>query len=326
MKEINWGIIGCGNVTEVKSGPAFNKINGSRLVAVMRRDGSKAADYARRHKIPLWYTNAEELINNPEVNAVYIATPPSTHAEYAIRVLQAGKPVYVEKPMASSYAECLSMKDAAMTSGIPLYVAYYRRYLPYFNKVKEILSGDHLGDLLYCNIDFHIAPRPEDFNSGSLPWRVIPEVAGAGYFYDLACHQFDLLEWFFGNPVSAEGVTYNRRRLYNAEDLVLGYIEYETGVPVSAHWCFTAGNKEHKDSITIYGSKGSLEFSTFDFTPIRLMNETRREEFRPENPENIQYWFIKNMVSELQASSAVIDNSESAARTNWLMDKILGKI
>ncbi|HEX2394733.1 MAG TPA: Gfo/Idh/MocA family oxidoreductase, partial [Bacteroidales bacterium] len=314
MHQINWGIIGCGNVTELKSGPAFNKIPGSRVVGVMRRDGVKAADYARRHNVDFWYTDADELIGNPEINAVYIATPPASHTDYAIRVLKSGKPVYVEKPMAASYADCIKMKEASDTAGLPLFVAYYRRFLPYFIKIKEILSCKLLGKLLYGKIDFHIAPRTEDLNPETLPWRVIPEIAGAGYFYDLACHQLDLLDWYFGKPVNAEGSAYNRRGLYQAEDLVLAHINYDSGVPVSAQWCFAAGNNEHRDTISIFGEKGSLEFSTFDFTPIKLSTSDCIEEFRPDNPENIQYWFIKNMVEDLQGSDNVKGNIENAIR------------
>jgi len=326
MQEINWGIIGCGNVTELKSGPAFNKVRGSKVIAVMRRNGEKAGDYARRHNIPLWYTDADELINNPDINAVYIATPPAVHTEYAVRAMEKGKPVYVEKPMAATYHDCVRMKEVSEKTGQPLFVAYYRRYLPYFIKVKEILDGDLLGKLLYGTIDFHISPREEDFTASILPWRIIPEISGGGYFYDLACHQLDLFEWFFGKPLKAEGASYNRRGLYKAEDLVFARMEYETGIPVHANWCFAAGNDEHMDSISIFGTKGKLEFSTFDFTPIRLTTEKSTEEFLPENPENIQYWFIKNMVEELQGSVQVKGNLESAVRTNWLMDKILGKL
>ncbi len=220
MLQVNWGIIGCGNVTELKSGPAFNKVEGSRLVAVMRRDGEKARDYALRHNIPSWYANADDLINDTQVNAVYIATPPSSHAEFAIRAMEKGKPVYVEKPMAAGYKDCLRMQEASKKTGQPLYVAYYRRFLPYFKKVKEIIQDGMLGKLLYVKIDFQVPPRAEDFNRGALPWRVIPEIAGGGYFYDLACHQLDLLDWFFGKIDHVSGKCYNRRGLYNAEDLV----------------------------------------------------------------------------------------------------------
>ena len=126
---IRWGIIGCGEVCEVKSGPAFVKCAGSTLVAVMRRDGAKAGDYARRHGVRKWYDDAEKLIRDPEVDAVYVATPPGTHEHYALRVATAaaGKPCYVEKPMARSYVECARMVEAFRAAGRPLFVAYYRR-------------------------------------------------------------------------------------------------------------------------------------------------------------------------------------------------------
>jgi predicted dehydrogenase len=326
MLQVNWGIIGCGNVTERKSGPAFNKVEGSRLVAVMRRDGEKAKDYAIRHNVPAWYSNAEDLINNPDINAVYIATPPSSHADYAIRAMESGKAVYVEKPMASSYQECIKIYEASKRTGQPLFIAYYRRFLPYFIKIKEIIESGELGSVLYFKADFHMEARPEDFTPETLPWRVIPEIAGAGYFYDLACHQLDLFEWFFGNATEVSGTSYNRRGLYKAEDTVFATVKYNSGVPFSGQWCFAAAKNEHTDSIKIFGTRGSLEFSTFDFTPIKLHTALKTVEFLPENPENIQYWFIKNMVENLRSGGIVMGNGESAVRTNWIMDKILGKI
>ncbi|HVF97123.1 MAG TPA: Gfo/Idh/MocA family oxidoreductase, partial [Flavisolibacter sp.] len=134
-KTIQWGIIGCGNVTEVKSGPAFNKIPHSKLVAVMRRNAAKAQDYAQRHNVEKWYSDASELINDRDVNAVYIATPPSSHEAYTIEALNAGKPVYVEKPMATDAASAQRMSDAAKSTGVKLSVAHYRRAQPLFLKL-----------------------------------------------------------------------------------------------------------------------------------------------------------------------------------------------
>ena len=124
MRTIRWGIIGCGNVTEVKSGPGFQKAQHSALVAVMRRDGALARDYAERHGVPRWYDDADALIADPDVDAVYVATPPDSHAEYALRVARAGKPVYVEKPMALNHAQCRVMIDACRAAHVPLFVAY----------------------------------------------------------------------------------------------------------------------------------------------------------------------------------------------------------
>jgi predicted dehydrogenase len=142
---INWGIIGCGDVTEVKSGPAFNKVEGSRLVAVMRRNASLAEDYARRHKVPKFYSDASELIHDREVDAVYVATPPDTHAVYGIAAIEAGKPVYIEKPMALNYEECLRINEAAEKHKVPVFVAYYRRTLPGFLKVKGLIDNGAIG-------------------------------------------------------------------------------------------------------------------------------------------------------------------------------------
>ena len=136
MKILRWGFIGCGEVTEKKSGPAFSEIEGSSVVAVMSRQEKKARSYAVRHGIPKWYTDGQELIDDPDVNAVYIATPPSSHATYAIMAMKAGKPVYVEKPLAASYEDCARINRISAETGVPCFVAYYRRYLPYFQKVK----------------------------------------------------------------------------------------------------------------------------------------------------------------------------------------------
>ena len=115
---VRWGMIGCGDVAEVKSGPGFQKARGSRLVAVMRRDAGRAEDYARRHGVPRWYRDAAQLIADPEVDAVYVATPPSTHRQYTLMAAAAGKPVYVEKPMAHSIEEARVMARVAKETGL----------------------------------------------------------------------------------------------------------------------------------------------------------------------------------------------------------------
>jgi len=181
MSAVRWGIIGCGNVTEYKSGPAFQKIRNSELVAVMRRNGKLARNYAYRHHVPKWYDDADKLIDDPDINAVYIATPPSSHLEYALRLIKAGKPVYVEKPMARSFAECQQMLQASATADIPLFVAYYRRALPRFLKIKEIMERGDIGEIRTVNVRFFRRPSDRDLK-GEYHWRIDPEIAGCGYF------------------------------------------------------------------------------------------------------------------------------------------------
>ena len=325
MKEIKWGFIGCGDVTGKKSGPAFNKVKGSKITAVMSRTASKAKNYAKNYDIPKWYNDAEKLINDSEVNAIYIATPPKFHAEYAIRAMNAGKPVYVEKPMASSYKDCLKMNEVASGKKVQLFVAYYRRTLPYFLKVKELIDKESVGDIYLINIKLWSPPREEDFNFQNPPWRVIPEISGGGYFYDMACHQFDILDYVFGPVKDASGKFSNTGRLYDAEDTVSASMEFESGIVASGSWCFIAQKMNKADTIEILGSKGRITFSTFSFKPIILAIKDNVTKYNPVNPENIQYYMIKNIVEELQGKGKSPSDGISGARTNKVMDMILKK-
>lgn len=322
MTEIRWGMIGCGDVTEVKSGPGFQKIRGSKLVAVMRRNGKLAAKYARKHNVPKWYDNAEALINDPDVDAVYIATPPSSHKAYALAVAKAGKPVYVEKPMAMSYAECLDMIRACEENSVPLFVAYYRRALPRFLKIKELLENEAIGSVRSVAIVLHKKPALNDFCSQT-NWRVDPEIAGCGYFCDLACHQLDILQFYFGSIKSAKGFSLNQIGLYKAEDIVTATFLFEAGIPGTGSWCFTA--HEELDRTEIIGSKGKIVFSTFDTSPILLITEEGEQKIRIENPEHVQQPLIQTVVDELLGIGKCPSTGETGAVTNLVMDQILGR-
>jgi Predicted dehydrogenases and related proteins len=323
---IKWGFIGCGNVTEKKSGPAFKKIEGSTVVAVMSRDEEKAKNYAEKRGIKKWYTDAMELIEDPEVDAVYIATPPSSHATYAIMAMKAGKPVYIEKPMASSYEECTRINRISQETGVPCFVAYYRRYLPYFIKVKELIHEGAIGNVINVQIRFAQPPYDLDYNKENLPWRVQPDIAGGGYFYDLASHQLDILQDIFGCILEAEGFKSNRAGLYKAEDTVSACFQFDSGLVGSGSWCFVAHSSAKEDRIEIIGDKGMICFSTFTFDPIAIHTEKGREEFVIENPEHIQFNLIESVIHHLQGKSICACDGISATPTNWVMDKILGKI
>jgi len=321
---IHWGFIGCGAVTEMKSGPAFSKVDGSDVVAVMRRDGDKARDYALRHGIGRWYDNAEDLINDPEVNAVYIATPPGSHAAYAIAAMRAGKPVYVEKPMAASREEAEAMNRVSEETGVPLFVAYYRRTLPYFNRVKQLIDEGVLGDLSTVQIRFAIPPYQTDFDRTNLPWRVKREIAGAGYFYDLASHQLDLLDYLLGEITGVQGFTANVGGLYDVEDTVTAAFRFQSGVLGSGSWSFVAPADTRTDMIDFVGTKGKLTCSTFMFSPILLESADGVQEYREENPENIQFYLIESIVNYLNGKGSMpLSTGISAARANSVMDRIL---
>lgn len=326
MKNINWGFIGCGEVTEKKSGPAFSLIEGSKVVAVMSRSEEKARSYARRHGIKNWYTDPQALLEDPDVNAVYIATPPSTHATFAIMAMKAGKPVYVEKPMAANYEDCCRINRISLSTGMPCFVAYYRRYLDYFLRVKQLIESGEIGTVVNVQIRFAVPPRDLDYNSRNLPWRVQADIAGGGYFYDLAPHQIDLLQEMFGPIIEAEGYTANRGGLYETEDSVSACFRFANSVPGSGSWCFVAHESAKEDSIQIIGDKGSVSFSVFTYTPIKLHTQRGDEEIRIETPQYVQLPLIRNVVEHLQGKAICTCDCISATPVNWVVDKILGKL
>jgi predicted dehydrogenase len=326
MKEVIWGIIGVGDVTEVKSGPAFNKTDRSRIKKVMRRNLDKAKDYAERHHIPEYSNNADDLYNDPEINAIYIATPPSAHAEYTIYAAQAGKHVYVEKPMAANFGECQEMIAACENNQVKLFVAYYRRELEYFKKIKQVIDEGVLGEIKCVDIKLLLPPNKQDFDKTNLPWRVIPEIAGGGYFYDLASHQFDFLDYILGPIKDVYGHAANQANLYEAEDIVTASFQFESGIPGTGTWCFTIDEKLRTDKTEIIGSTGKIEFSYFSPDPIQLTGIKGDQEISIDYPVHVQQALITSVVDELLEKGKCVSTGYSAARTNWVLDKILGKI
>jgi predicted dehydrogenase len=323
MRIIRWGIIGCGDVTEVKSGPGFQKADHSSLVAVMRRNGDLARDYARRHGVPRWYDDAAALINDQEVDAVYVATPPSSHKAYTLISAAAGKPVYVEKPMALNFGECQEMIEACRSAGVSLLVAYYRRALPRFLKIKELVESRVLGEVRFVSVNFYQPTAPEDLDSDSLPWRVVPEIAGAGRFVDLASHTLDFLDYTLGPIAEVSGVASNQAGKYSAEDIVTGTFKFASGAHGVGTWCFSSF--DNLDATEIVGNEGKLSFSTFGSEPARLTTRAGVQEFTFSPPQHIEQPLIQTVVDELNGIGQCPSTGETAARTSWVMDRMLGR-
>lgn len=323
MKEVCWGIIGCGDVTEKKSGPALQKIENSSLVAVMRRTGELAKDYAERHNVPRWYDKAEDLIKDSEVNAVYIATPPSTHKKYTIMAAEAGLPVYVEKPMAINQKEAEEMIRVCEENGVELHVAYYRRAMPRFLKIKELLDSGAIGEVRTVNIRLAQPLQEEEKDEANLPWRVLPEIAGGGKFLDLAAHTLDLFDYYFGPIESASGFAVNQGGYYPAEDNVVMSFRFKNKIQGIGSWTF---NGYHDlDQNEIIGTKGRLLFSSFNEEAIILENENGQQEIEFSYPEHVQQPLLEKVVASLLDEGESPSTGYTAARTTAVMDKIIAQ-
>jgi len=295
-KIIKWGIIGCGDVCEVKSGPAFNKVPNSKLVAVMRRNAEKAKDFAKRHGVPKFYTDAVELTNDDEVNAIYIATPPSTHETYMEMAVKAGKPVYVEKPVSINSGSVLRMIEMEKQFDGKVSVAHYRRGLPLFNKLKQLINDGAIGKVKLILLKTLQPSVSKIITKTEDNWRINTSISGGGLFHDLSPHQLDILYWIFGNPVFSEVLSINQGKHYNAPDLTMVQIGFENDIYFNGTWNFNIAESATEDSCEIIGDLGSINFSFFRASTLGLNTEKGRQIFEQEYPVHIQQPHISNVV------------------------------
>ena len=317
-KIIRWGIIGCGDVTEIKSGPGFQKAAGSTLVAVMRRDAAKAADYARRHNVPRWYADAGALLADREVDAVYIATPPSSHKDFVLQAARAGKPVLVEKPMALSVAECEAMIAACQQAKVPLRVAYYRRKLPRFEKMRELIQSGAIGEpraIAVRQFQKSDAPLPQ-------PWKVDAAINGGGLFVDVQSHTLDWLQAVFGPVREIAGVATNAAKTYAAEDTASYSLLFQNGVVASGIFAYSVARAE--ESVTVYGAEGEIAMSFFAPSgALRLTRHGAEEIFKLPDPPHVHQPLIQAFVNELNGGPALDSTGETGLATTRIMDEIL---
>lgn len=318
---VNWGIIGCGDVCEVKSGPAFNKVVNSKLIAVMRRNGDKAKDFALRHGVPKYYNDAAELINDPEVNAIYISTPPSSHESYSEMSLKAGKPVYVEKPVTVNSASVERMMEMEKLSNGKVTVAHYRRGLPLFNKIKQLVNDGEIGKVKLILLRTLQPTASKIITQTEDNWRIKPEISGGGLFHDLSPHQLDIMYWIFGKPQQEHVQAANQGKRYNVPDLTMVQLEFANDIYFDGVWNFNVAENATNDSCEIIGDRGSIRFSFFRVSTIELTTDGGTEILELEYPKNIQQPHINNVVKFFRGEGTNPCSLQDALVTMQVMDK-----
>jgi 1,5-anhydro-D-fructose reductase (1,5-anhydro-D-mannitol-forming) len=317
MEHIRWGMIGCGDVAEVKSGPALQKAEGSSLVGVMRRDAAAAADYARRHGVPKHYDDAAALVADPEVDAVYVATPPSSHLDLALLAAEAGKPCLVEKPMALDHAQSLRMVEAFEARNVRLFVAHYRRALPRFLEARRLLRSGAIGAPTSAHV-FHYEPMlPGD---APRAWRVDPAIAGGGLFFDFASHGIDLLDFLLGPIIEVHGIAANTGGAYRAEDLVTASFRFESGMAGTGVWNFNADRSDN--GLVVSGTEGELHMPVFTDRPLVLRRKGHEERAFPfTNPPHVHQPLVQTIVDELMGRGRCESPGRAGARAAWVMER-----
>lgn len=317
---LRWGIIGCGDVCEIKSGPAFSRVEGSSLTAVMRRDEAKAEDFARRHHVSRWYSDATDLIKDKDVNAIYIATPPSSHEAYALEAMRAGKPVYIEKPVTLTSASCRRMLEASESLGVPAAVAHYRRELELFRRVKALVNDGAIGTPSLVTLNLLHPAKPTNATEN---WRVDPSVSGGGLFFDLAPHQLDIVYWLFGKPLSYQGTSATQGSYYDASDVTSLAMLLPGKVFFHGLWSFNVIQSQREDICRIMGDKGSLSFPFFSSFTSASLEITSGEKVTTENftfPVNIQQPMIKRVTDYFRGKDENPCSLAEAADTLEIME------
>ena len=302
---IGWGVIGVGDVTEVKAAPSIFRSADSDVVHVVRRDAARAEDFAARHGVRRWSTDARALIDDPDVTAVYVATPTAHHAEYAIAAARAGKHVLVEKPIAMSADDGRAMVEAADAAGVRLWVAYYRRALPRFAQVRSLLA--EVGEPLTV----HTTWRKPAVVDG---WRWDPALNRGGEFYETACHALDILHWLFGPSSDAAGTAVRDAHA------VAGSWRFGD-VPATGSWAF--GSPDAVDETTVVGTRGVLSYATFAPTPIRLVTADGSRSFEVTDPPHVHGPLVATILDELRGVGECPSTGRTALKTAELADAIL---
>lgn len=321
MEVVKWGMVGCGAVTEKKSGPGFYKAEHSQLRAVFDLDYERAQDYAKRHGVPIVYKTVEEMLADPEIDAVYLPTPPKFHKQYAIQCLEAGKIPLIEKPMAQTYEECLEIIAKSKEVGLPAYANFYRRGMEKYWTIKNMIDNGDLGAIRYVQLKQIMRPEPADLDREHLPWRLIPELSGGGKFVDMAIHVLDVVEFLFGKITEVHGIADNLGGLYEVEDTVCAAFRTEKGVLGNGMWCYVADKDE--EEMLIVGDKGRISTTGLFYGPIRVIKDGQEQVIDCKEPEHVAQPFIQMLVNELIGEEKSPADIESAANVIHVMDEVL---
>jgi predicted dehydrogenase len=300
---LNWIVVGIGDITTRRVIPAIQAESRSKLYGLVTRDSSKAAPYSTR----VW-SSLDEALHDPAVHAVYIGTPVFLHAPQTIQALRAGKHVLCEKPMAMNEAEARSMLRAAEDSGTTFGVAYYRRFYPKVQRVKELLAAGVIGKPVFAELTCHAWFDGE----GNRSWLVDPAKAGGGPLFDIASHRIDVLNYLFGQPVRATGYLSNAVHHYAVEDNATVMVEYPEGVRgvVDVRW----HSRVVRDECRIRGTEGEMELSPLNGPD--LVHPGGRESLPVH--ANVHIPLVKNFVDAVLGKAPLLASGESSFWTDWV--------
>lgn len=318
-EKIKWGFIGCGKVVEKKSGAAFRDVPHSCVHAIMRRDPEQARSSAQKFSAPHWFSRIDDLLAS-DADAIYIATPPGLHYEQALKCCDYGKPVYIEKPFARNYAEAKAIVHAFAQKNLPVYVGHYRRALPRFQKIYQLLSQGCIGRV--CSVDFYLN-RIFSKREAEHSWLYHPALSGGGKFFDIAPHTIDLMIYLFGDMKELHGFAINSGTDCPLEDhAAFSFVTVQDIIGTANFNCIS---DRKDDRMIVTGTKGTMEFSVHGHCDIVINDYSsgNTEVLEIPDPETVEEPMIQTVVEDLLKHGHCPCTGADALPTCQAIDRIL---
>jgi predicted dehydrogenase len=317
MKPIRWGLIGCGDVATKRVAQAIQQAPASQLVAACRRTPYKLAAFCRQFQVPRAYIDAQELLEDDEIDAVYLATPVHEHLPHTLVAAAHGKHVLVEKPMALSVAQCDAMIAACRQANVRLGVAYYRRFYPLVARMQQIIQAGQIGSPLAISAvtatPFAIQPREDGY------WRALPELGGGGALMDIGSHRIDIFRHFFGEIVQVQAMQDTLAAEYQVEDSFVALFRFAQGLLGTLQCHF--GSTGDPDELAITGTKGRLVARPLNGDTLlwESSGKLRKETHAP--PKNLCGPMVADFVAAVREQRAPLVNGEVGRATNAVMEQ-----
>jgi len=268
---VRWGLIGAGDIVRRRVAPALIDSPTCDIVAVSRGRPELAATFAADIGARRWYSRWRELVADPDVDCVYVATPVDVHAEQTIAAAEAGKHVLCEKPMAMTTAECDRMIAACRAHHVRLGIAYYRHFYPVILRVKAMLESGDIGQPVFAQVNAfeYFDPAPDHPRR----WLLDPARAGGGPMMDFGCHRLEVLMHLFGAVHRTAAVTANVVFDRAVEDTAAVLLQFEGG-PCAAV-TVTHAAEERQDTLQVFGTRGSVHVDELNAGSLRIRTGTQ---------------------------------------------------
>jgi predicted dehydrogenase len=320
-RPFGWGLIGCGDIAAKRVAAALRDAPDSALVTVARARAELAASFAKEHGARRWHADWREVLEDDEVDAVYLATPVALHPEQAIAAAEAGKHVLCEKPMALDVEACARMVSAARHNGARLGIAYYRHLYPVVARLRELLASGEIGRPVLAQ-----AQAFEPFNPTAdhpRAWLLSKAHSGGGPMADFGCHRIEVLLDLLGPAARTHGFPSNVRfKDREVEDTCVAHLEFASGA--LALVTVTHAALERRDTLEILATEGSAYVPVLNEGVLRIVTAQGTREERHPPHANLHQPLVEDFVAAARAGRDPVVTGEAGLEVQRVLAAIYG--